>query len=152
MARHISATKKFSMYPRFIQIFLANQLQGVPVPVDNFPLTTLTNKALKFMAKPGKGFSGKVTPLFASMLVVPAENVEEEEDGASAKASEPIPTPHDDQPSLDSSPDHITNPKGFGGNGGSPTSSDSSHSGSEDVVTLPNLNNLCMSLVKQITD
>ncbi|GKD99072.1 hypothetical protein Tco_1382969 [Tanacetum coccineum] len=44
MMRHLDATKKFVMYPRFLQIFLRNQLKDVPVPMDHFPVPTLTKK------------------------------------------------------------------------------------------------------------
>ncbi|GJW19573.1 hypothetical protein Tco_0027009 [Tanacetum coccineum] len=46
-----------------------NQLKDVPVPLDHFPVPTLTKKVLTFMVKKGKNFSEKVTPLFDSMLV-----------------------------------------------------------------------------------
>ncbi|GJX43139.1 putative reverse transcriptase domain-containing protein, partial [Tanacetum coccineum] len=37
-----------------------NQLKDVPVPLDHFPVPTLTKKVLTFMVKKGKNFSGKV--------------------------------------------------------------------------------------------
>ncbi|GJV54479.1 hypothetical protein Tco_1450220 [Tanacetum coccineum] len=43
------------------------QLANVPVPLDHFPVNTLTSKVFSFMVKKGKHFSGKVTPLFASI-------------------------------------------------------------------------------------
>ncbi|GJX03332.1 hypothetical protein Tco_0189248 [Tanacetum coccineum] len=36
---------------RFLQIFLRNQLKDVPVPMDHFPVLTLTKKVLTFMVK-----------------------------------------------------------------------------------------------------
>ncbi|GJX43915.1 putative ribonuclease H-like domain-containing protein [Tanacetum coccineum] len=42
------------------------QLANVPVPLDHFPVNTLTSKVFSFMVKKGKHFSGNVTPLFAS--------------------------------------------------------------------------------------
>ncbi|GKC27978.1 hypothetical protein Tco_1035272 [Tanacetum coccineum] len=60
---YLDAKKKFVMYPRFISIFLGNQLKNVPVPLDHFPVTALTSKVFSFMVKKGKHFSGKVTPL-----------------------------------------------------------------------------------------
>ncbi|GKC30050.1 hypothetical protein Tco_1037344 [Tanacetum coccineum] len=47
------------------------QLANVSVPLDHFPVNTLTSKVFSFMVKKGKHFSGKVTPLFATMLVQP---------------------------------------------------------------------------------
>ncbi|GJV80835.1 hypothetical protein Tco_1516705 [Tanacetum coccineum] len=74
MLRHLDAKKKFVMYPRFISIFFDKQLENVPVPLDHFPVNALTSKVFSFMVKKGKHFSGKVTPLFASMLVQPTED------------------------------------------------------------------------------
>ncbi|GJT04251.1 hypothetical protein Tco_0838713 [Tanacetum coccineum] len=47
MMRHLDASKKFVMYPRFLQIFLRNQLRDVPVPMDHFPVPALTKKKMR---------------------------------------------------------------------------------------------------------
>ncbi|GJX99441.1 putative ribonuclease H-like domain-containing protein, partial [Tanacetum coccineum] len=86
---HLDAKKKFVMYPRFISIFLGKQLVDVSVPLDHFPVNTLTSKVFSFMVKKGKHFSGKVTPLFASMLVQPTQD----EGASSERPSEALPTP-----------------------------------------------------------
>ncbi|GJY24732.1 ribonuclease H-like domain-containing protein, partial [Tanacetum coccineum] len=72
--RYLDTKKKFVMYPRFISIFLDKQLVNVPVPLDHFPINALTSKVFSFMVKKGKHFLGKVTPLFASMLVQSTED------------------------------------------------------------------------------
>ncbi|GJU65012.1 putative ribonuclease H-like domain-containing protein [Tanacetum coccineum] len=95
MLRHLDAKKKFVMYPRFISIFLDKQLENVPVPLDHFPVNALTSKVFSFMVKKGKHFSGKVTPLFASMLVQPTED----EGAPSERPSEAQPTPSPPHPS-----------------------------------------------------
>ncbi|GJY92305.1 ribonuclease H-like domain-containing protein [Tanacetum coccineum] len=67
------------------------QLANVPVPLDHFPVNTLTSKVFSFMVKKGKHFSGKITPLFASMLVQPTED-----EGAPSErpsAAQPTPSP-----------------------------------------------------------
>ncbi|GJZ77193.1 hypothetical protein Tco_0641865 [Tanacetum coccineum] len=86
---HLDAKKKFVMYPCFISIFLDNQLANVPVPLDQFLVNALTIKVFSFMVKKGKHFSGKVTPLFASMLAQPTD----EEGAPSERQSEAQPTP-----------------------------------------------------------
>ncbi|GJT61331.1 putative ribonuclease H-like domain-containing protein [Tanacetum coccineum] len=108
---HLDAKKKFVMYPRFISIFLDKQLANVPVPLDHFPVNTLTSKVFSFMVKKGKHFSGNVTPLFASMLVQPTED----EGAHSERPSEAQPTPspaHTSEvpfePHTDSSPAHTS--------------------------------------------
>ncbi|GKA19700.1 hypothetical protein Tco_0699615 [Tanacetum coccineum] len=52
---------------------LCKQLANVSVPLDHFPVHNLTSKVFSFMVKKGKHFSGKVTPLFATMLVQPTQ-------------------------------------------------------------------------------
>ncbi|GJW07472.1 retrovirus-related pol polyprotein from transposon TNT 1-94 [Tanacetum coccineum] len=94
MLRHLDAKKKFVMYPRFISIFLDKQLANVPVPLDHFPVNTLTSKVFSFMVKKGKHFLGKVTPLFASMLVQPTEDEgAPSERPSKSNRSEPSPRP-----------------------------------------------------------
>ncbi|GKA97043.1 hypothetical protein Tco_0824937 [Tanacetum coccineum] len=101
-------------------IFDDKQLANVPVPLDHFPVNTLTSKVFSFMVKKGKHFSGKVTPLFASMLVQPTED----EGAPSERPSEAQPTP---------SPAHT---KTSGDNLGGHSSSDKSLSGNEGDMTI----------------
>ncbi|GJX54518.1 putative ribonuclease H-like domain-containing protein [Tanacetum coccineum] len=104
----------------------------------------------------GKHFSGKVTPLFDTMLVQPtqAEGASSERQSAEQSSPSPAPTsevpyePHTDsssaQPSenlLGENPLEIFHP----GN---------KHPllGNEDDMTLPNVYDLCISLCKQVSD
>ncbi|GJV05574.1 hypothetical protein Tco_1343230 [Tanacetum coccineum] len=161
MMRHLDASKKFVMYPRFLQIFLKNQLRDVPVPMDHFPVPALTKKVLSFMVKKGKNFSGNVTPLFNSMLVQPTEDEGEVSERPSESQPIPSPThPSADQPESQpdpsprpSSPNPIpdSNPEGSGGNHGGQSSSDRSLSGNEDGLTLQSVYDLCISLCTQVT-
>ncbi|GKB26820.1 ribonuclease H-like domain-containing protein [Tanacetum coccineum] len=161
MIRHLDATKKFVMYPRFLQIFLSNQLKDVFVPLDHFPVPTLTKKVLTFMVKKGKNFLGKVTPLFDSMLVQQTED-----EGAALERpsdSQPIPSPphsSEDQPQTQTNPSPRpspsiaipdSNPEGSGGNHGGQSSSDRSLSGNEDGLTLQSVYDLCISLCIQVS-
>ncbi|GJZ37333.1 hypothetical protein Tco_0583524 [Tanacetum coccineum] len=68
MIRNLDAKKQFLMYPRFVQVFLNNQLLKLPAPLDNLPIPVLTKKVFTNMAKQGLHFSGHVTPLFPNML------------------------------------------------------------------------------------
>ncbi|GJX72223.1 hypothetical protein Tco_0309394 [Tanacetum coccineum] len=161
MLRHLDATKKFVMYPRFISIFLSNQLTNVPVPLDHFPIHALSNKVFSFMVKKGKHFSGKVTPLFPNMLVQPTED----EGEGSERPSKPQPTPSPPHPSeahvepqSDPSPGPLPtipildpNLEGSGGNLGSQTSSDKSLSGSKGGLTLQSVYDLYLSLCTYVT-
>ncbi|GJR19025.1 hypothetical protein Tco_0967552 [Tanacetum coccineum] len=161
MIRHLDATKKFVMYPRFLQIFLSNQLKDVPVPLDHFPVPTLTKKVLTFMVKKGKNFSGKVTPLFDSMLV--QQTKDEGEASERPSDSQPIPSPphpseYQPQTQTDPSPRPSlsiaipdSNTEGSGGNHRGQSSSDRSLSGNEDGLTLQSMYDLCISLCTQVS-
>ncbi|GJV40207.1 hypothetical protein Tco_1418647 [Tanacetum coccineum] len=120
---------------------IATTLMNVPVPLDHFPVNALTSKVFSFMVKKGKHFSGKVTPLFASMLVQPTKD----EGATSERPSEPQPTPSPPhlseanvEPQFGPSPrpspsTHIPDsiPESSGGNHGGQSSSDKSLSGNE---------------------
>ncbi|GJX57066.1 hypothetical protein Tco_0286963 [Tanacetum coccineum] len=90
-------------------IFDDKHLANVSVPLDHFPVNTLTNKVFSFMVKKGKHFSGKVTPLFATMLVQPTED-----EGAPSKRpseAQPSPSPtHNSEVPLVSQPDPSPTP------------------------------------------
>ncbi|GJY53271.1 putative ribonuclease H-like domain-containing protein [Tanacetum coccineum] len=90
---HLDATKTFVMYPRFISIFLSNQLKNVHVPLDHFPIHALSNKLFSFMVKKGKHFLGKVTPLFSNMLVQPTKDESDPSPGPSPTILIPDPIP-----------------------------------------------------------
>ncbi|GJX85607.1 hypothetical protein Tco_0336381 [Tanacetum coccineum] len=178
MLRHLDAKKKFVMYPRFISIFLDKQLANVSVPLDHFPVNTLTSKVFSFMVKKGKHFSGKVTPLFATMLVQPTQD----EGASSHRPSEAQPTPSPaptsevpNEPQTDSSPAQTSEvpieqqtdlsprpsptpiipdsvPETSGENLGGHSSSDKSLSGNEGDMTLQSVYDLCLSLCAQVSD
>ncbi|GJR27405.1 putative ribonuclease H-like domain-containing protein [Tanacetum coccineum] len=178
MLRHLDAKKKFVMYPRFISIFLGKQLVNVSVPLDHFPVNTLTSKVFSFMVKKGKHFSGKVTPLFATMLVQPTQD----EGASSERPSEALPTPSPAptsevplEPQPDSSPAQTSEvpiehqpdpsprpsptttipdsiPETSGENLGSHSSSDKSLSGNEGDMTIQCVYDLCLFLCKQVSD
>ncbi|GJZ40088.1 hypothetical protein Tco_0586651 [Tanacetum coccineum] len=125
MMRHLDAKKKFVMYPRFILVFLTNQLKNVPVPLDHFPINALTTKVFSFMVK------------------------KEDEGEVSERPSETQPTPSPTHPSTDksepqsdpslrpSSSNSILDsiPEASSGNHGGQSSSDRSLSGNEDGLT-----------------
>ncbi|GJZ24526.1 hypothetical protein Tco_0561985 [Tanacetum coccineum] len=126
----------------------------------------------------GKHFSGKVTPLFATMLVQPTQD----EGASSERPSEAQPTPSPaptsevpHEPQTDSSPAHTSEvpleqqtdpsprpsptttipdsiPETSGGNLGGHSSSDKSLSGNEGEMTLQSVYDLCLSLCAHVTD
>ncbi|GJS91173.1 hypothetical protein Tco_0773809 [Tanacetum coccineum] len=70
MLGHISNGTPFLMYPRFIQLFLNKQLEGVTRPQNFLPSVTLPSKVFTFMRKNSPKFSGRITPLTPPMLEV----------------------------------------------------------------------------------
>ncbi|GJT91180.1 hypothetical protein Tco_1080025 [Tanacetum coccineum] len=89
--------KKFLMHPRFLQLFLNNQLKDLPEPFnDTYETPCHTKKVFSNMARQSKSFSRKVTLLFTSMLV---QNQALEGEG-SAIPPEPQPTPSTSQPNV----------------------------------------------------
>ncbi|GJX69476.1 ribonuclease H-like domain-containing protein [Tanacetum coccineum] len=80
---------KFLMYPRFVQVFLDQQLDGLPNHKRIYIAPSHTKKIFGNMRRVGKGFSGRVTPLFPTMVV---QNQSELGEG-SANPTDPHHTP-----------------------------------------------------------
>ncbi|GJZ29808.1 hypothetical protein Tco_0574455, partial [Tanacetum coccineum] len=60
---------KFLMYPRFVQVFLDQQLEGMSSHNRIYVTPSHTKKIFGNIIRVGKGFSGKETPLFQIMVV-----------------------------------------------------------------------------------
>ncbi|GKD71726.1 putative ribonuclease H-like domain-containing protein [Tanacetum coccineum] len=95
MLRNLDNTKKkFLMYPRFLMVFLNNQIElGEPFN-DVYPTPAHNLKVFTNMSRKGLKFSGKITPLFPNMLTHAAEGE------GSGEPTEPQPTPSPTQPST----------------------------------------------------
>ncbi|GKD98036.1 hypothetical protein Tco_1381933 [Tanacetum coccineum] len=97
MTRNLdSLYTKFLMYPRFLQVFLDKQLDKVPSHNVIFSVPCHTKKVFANMKRTGKDFSGKVTPLFDTMLIQNQADVGE----GSGHPTDPQHTPKSDQPSI----------------------------------------------------
>ncbi|GJX11048.1 hypothetical protein Tco_0200907 [Tanacetum coccineum] len=83
MLGHISNGTPFLMYPRFVQLFLNKQLEGVDRPQDFIPSVSLPSKVFTFMRKHSPKFSCRITPLTPSMLEVVTALAAEEEHSTS---------------------------------------------------------------------
>ncbi|GJX82751.1 ribonuclease H-like domain-containing protein, partial [Tanacetum coccineum] len=59
---------KFLMYPRFIQVFLEKQLEGISNHKRIYVTPSHTKKNFENMRRVGKGFSRRETPLFPTMM------------------------------------------------------------------------------------
>ncbi|GJY75528.1 putative reverse transcriptase domain-containing protein [Tanacetum coccineum] len=68
---------KFLMYPRFVQVFVNQQLEGMPTHKRIYIAPSHTKKIFGNTRRVGKGFSGRETPLFQTMMVQDQEEVGE---------------------------------------------------------------------------
>ncbi|GJS47653.1 putative ribonuclease H-like domain-containing protein [Tanacetum coccineum] len=69
MVKNLDNAGKFLMYPRFIQVFLDKQLEGMSSHKRIYVTPSHTKKIFGNMKRVGKGFSGRETPLFPIMVV-----------------------------------------------------------------------------------
>ncbi|GKB53053.1 hypothetical protein Tco_0903806, partial [Tanacetum coccineum] len=68
---------KFLMYLRFVQVFVNQQLEGMPTQKRIYIAPSYTNKIFGNMRRVGKGFSRRETPLFQTMMVQDQEEMGE---------------------------------------------------------------------------
>ncbi|GJS13635.1 ribonuclease H-like domain-containing protein [Tanacetum coccineum] len=73
MMRNLDSSKKFLMYPRFLQLFLNKQIENLSEVNAVYDTPSHTKKIFANMRRQGKDFSGTVTPLFSSMLAQQAD-------------------------------------------------------------------------------
>ncbi|GJY89657.1 hypothetical protein Tco_0504853 [Tanacetum coccineum] len=66
--RNLDSSKKFLMYPRFLQLFLNKQIENLSEVNAVYDTPSYTKKIFANMRRQGKDFSGTVTPLFSFML------------------------------------------------------------------------------------
>ncbi|GJS57005.1 putative ribonuclease H-like domain-containing protein, partial [Tanacetum coccineum] len=100
MLRNLDNTKKkFLMYPRFLMVFLNNQIElGEPFN-DVYPTPAHNLKVFSNMSRKGVKFSGKVTPLIDSMLVPhqapTGEDSRDSLEGTNGNEGDQVQTSHD---------------------------------------------------------
>ncbi|GJR79475.1 hypothetical protein Tco_0150260 [Tanacetum coccineum] len=73
MMRNLDSSKKFLMYPRFLQLFLNKQIENLSEVNAVYDTPSHTKKIFANMRRQGKDFLGTVTPLFSSMLTQQAD-------------------------------------------------------------------------------
>ncbi|GKA66462.1 hypothetical protein Tco_0766270 [Tanacetum coccineum] len=69
MVENLDNASKFLMYPRFVQVFLDKQLEGMSSHKRIYVTPSHTKKIFGNMKRVGKGFSRRETPLFPTMVV-----------------------------------------------------------------------------------
>nr|GEV57913.1 hypothetical protein [Tanacetum cinerariifolium] len=100
MVKNLEDRVKFLMFPRFVQVFLDSQVEGMLKHKEIYVIPSHTKKIFANMKRQGKDFSGKVTPLFETMLAQPPEDMGE----GSEIPTDSHHTPTVTQPSTSSQP------------------------------------------------
>ncbi|GJS12948.1 putative ribonuclease H-like domain-containing protein [Tanacetum coccineum] len=77
MVKNLEGGVKFLMYPRFVQVFLDKQVEGMSKHKEIYVTPSHTKKVFANMKRQGKDFSGRDTPLFPTMIVQAQEQVGE---------------------------------------------------------------------------
>ncbi|GKE44468.1 hypothetical protein Tco_1471752, partial [Tanacetum coccineum] len=80
MVKHLDGGVKFLMYPRFLQVFINQQLGDMSTLKKIFVNLFHTKKVFANMKRAGKDFSRRITPLFDTMIVQDSEEVGEDSD------------------------------------------------------------------------
>ncbi|GJV31800.1 putative ribonuclease H-like domain-containing protein [Tanacetum coccineum] len=106
MVKNLDNVGKFFMYPGFIQVFLDKQLEGMPTHNRIYITPSHTKKIFGNMRRARKGFSGRETPLFQTIVVQDQAEMGE----GSANPTDPHHTPTFIQP-LTSQPQKKQKPK-----------------------------------------
>ncbi|GJR11677.1 hypothetical protein Tco_0794329 [Tanacetum coccineum] len=100
MVKHLDGGVKFLLYPLFLQVFINQQLGNMSTHKKIFVNLFHTKKVFANMKRAGKDFSGRITPLFDTMMVQPVEEIGEDSDNP----TDSTPIPIIDQPSSSSHP------------------------------------------------
>ncbi|GKD72416.1 hypothetical protein Tco_1330698 [Tanacetum coccineum] len=95
MVKNVDNVNKFLMYPRFVQMFVNQQAGDMSNHKRIYVTPSHTKKVFGNMKREGKGFSGRVTPLFPTMMV----QAQQEQGEGSANPTDPQHTPTIAQPS-----------------------------------------------------
>ncbi|GJX87290.1 putative ribonuclease H-like domain-containing protein [Tanacetum coccineum] len=160
MVKHLDGGVKFLLYPRFLQVFINQQLGNMSTHKKIFVNPFHTKKVFANMKRAGKDFSGRITPLFDTMMVQPVEEIGEDSDNP----TDSTPIPIIDQPSSSSQPkkdkpskkvqrqeaevpqDEAEHEESV------PTPSNDPQASGEDSMKLTDLMVLCTKLQTQVLD
>ncbi|GKD80087.1 hypothetical protein Tco_1342708, partial [Tanacetum coccineum] len=77
MVKNLDNAGKFLMYPRFMQVFLNKQVDGMLTHKKIYEAPSHTKNIFRNKKRLGKGFSGRETPLFPTMMVQAQEEMGE---------------------------------------------------------------------------
>ncbi|GJU04681.1 putative ribonuclease H-like domain-containing protein [Tanacetum coccineum] len=75
MVKNLEGGVKFLMYPRFVQVFMDKQIEGMSKHKGIYVISSHTKKVFSNMKREGKGFSSRITLLFPTMMVQAPEDM-----------------------------------------------------------------------------
>ncbi|GKD53299.1 hypothetical protein Tco_1286686 [Tanacetum coccineum] len=160
MVKHLDRGVKFLLYLRFLQVFINQQLGDMSHHKKIYVNPSHTKKFFANMKRPGKDFSGRITPLFNTMMAQASEEVGEDSDHLTNSNQIPIV----DQPSTSSQPKQKQKSKRKHRKEAEvahdeteheesvPTPSNDPLPSGEDSMQLNDLMVLCTKLQKQVLD
>nr|GFA17505.1 hypothetical protein [Tanacetum cinerariifolium] len=96
MVKHLEGGVKFLMFLRFLQVFMDKQVKGMAKHKVVYVMSSYTKKIFAIMRRQRQGFSGNVTLLFETMMVIAQDKVGEGSDLHTYSHH----TPTDTQPST----------------------------------------------------
>ncbi|GJU08230.1 hypothetical protein Tco_1124660 [Tanacetum coccineum] len=135
MVKYLDGGVKFLMYPRFLQVFFNQQLGDMSTHKKIFVNPFHTKKVFANMKRAGKDFSGRITHLFATMMVQASEEVGEDSDHPTNSTQE-----------AEVSQDETEHEESV------PTPSNDPQPSGEDSMQLTDLMVLCTKLQTQVLD
>ncbi|GKA89209.1 hypothetical protein Tco_0811021 [Tanacetum coccineum] len=90
MVKNLECGVKYLMCPRFVQVFLDKQVEGMSKHKGIYVTPSHTKKIFANMEREGKGFSGRITSLFHTMMVQAPEDMGEDSADLTDSYSTPI--------------------------------------------------------------
>ncbi|GJT96796.1 hypothetical protein Tco_1092314 [Tanacetum coccineum] len=158
MVKHLDGGVKFLMYPRFLQVFINQQLGDMSHHKKIYVNPSHTKKIFANMKREGKDFSRRITPLFETMMVQPTQD----EGVDSGIPADSLQTPITTQPSSSRSQkkqskrkqrkDTAVTQEETQQDDSVPTPSNDPPLSGEDSMQLSELMLLCTNLQKQVLD
>ncbi|GJR49082.1 hypothetical protein Tco_1317185 [Tanacetum coccineum] len=158
MVKHFDRGVKFLMYPRFLQVFINQQLGDMSHHKKIYVNPSHTKKIFANIRREGKDFSRRVTPLFETMMVQPTQD----EGGDSGIPIDSNQTPITTQPSSSRSQkkqsrrkqkkDTTVTQEEIQQDKSVPTPSNDPPLSGEDSMKLSKLMILCTNLQKHVLD
>ncbi|GKD24401.1 hypothetical protein Tco_1230615, partial [Tanacetum coccineum] len=160
MVKHLDGGVKFLMYPRFLQVFVNQQLGNMSTHKKIFVNPFHIKKAFANMKRAGKDFSRRITPLFDTMMVQPIKEMGEDSDHPTNSTHIPIidqssssSQPKKKQPSKKAQRQEAEVPQDEVEHEESvPTPSNDPQPSGEDIMQLTELMVLCTKLQTQVLD